>query len=137
MPTSLMKPDLRIRLISFGWKGNDRPSADLYLDCRAMHNPALHSTATLSSTGDDPKMIQWVMEDEDNIRLAQAFVQVINIALKQIMDRRRGEEKPYARPFTVACACAYGVHRSRSMKHTIGYALKAQGLDVVIDWAER
>lgn len=117
-----VKYTLPIHLSSFGFKGGV-PKADMILDCRVVSNPH-HIEELRDKGGDHPDVIT-------HVRTASPaylnFLELIEEAVSRIPSRRRDEVDPYARPFHVACGCAYGVHRSVAMKYILCHALKQRG----------
>lgn len=117
------KADLRIILISFGikavWGGQVIPQADHYIDCRFIANPA----GLVNGTGDDKQVQDWV---QANTNLIPETLQVLEESISKLPLRRRGKDACY-KPFVVGCFCAFGVHRSRSMKHILANKLVTLG----------
>ena len=102
---------IKIHLISAGLKGGPLPKADHYLDCRVIPNP---HHALGGEVGGSPKLRAWVMEHGE--RWVKRYAHDVVDGLSNMVPRRRGESNPYARPYTVCCFCAYGQHRSPTMK---------------------
>jgi RNase adaptor protein for sRNA GlmZ degradation len=121
-------PDLRVELFNFGLKGlgnQPLPKADLYLDCRGLPDASAESSFS-GKTGDHTAVQVWVNSQAP--KLVQAYRDAVLESLANIPHRRRAEEKPYGRPFRVACFCAFGIHRSRAMKHLLHSTLLAHGI---------
>lgn len=117
-----IKYTLPIHLSSFGFKGGV-PKADLILDCRVVSNPH-HVEGLRERAGDDPEVIAHVRTSSPAYL---NFLELIEEGVTRLHSRRRDEPDPYQRPFTVACGCAYGVHRSVAMKHILAHALRERG----------
>lgn len=117
-----IKHSLVIQLSSFGFKSG-APKADLILDCRVVSNPH-HIEGLRDKPGDHPDVITHVRTSSPAYL---NFLELIEEAITRLPSRRRGESDPYARPFHVACGCAYGVHRSVAMKYILEWALKRSG----------
>lgn len=113
--STVTNPTLTIQLISSGWKKGTPPKADLYLDCRGIPNP--HKVGELSGKGGaDPAMLEWVRQK--GALHIENFIHQITDAIPEVPNRRLGENWT-ARPFVVACMCAYGVHRSVAIKNIL------------------
>jgi RNase adaptor protein for sRNA GlmZ degradation len=104
------------------------PKADLYLDCRVLPNPVFIDG--IGSTGDDPKMQQWMITN--GAPFIESFTQLIEDGIHQIPKRRSGKEDPWEEPYRICFMCAHGIHRSRSMKHLMGQRLKGYGYNVEV-----
>ena len=125
-----MNPSLHLKLISFGLKtthGADEPPADLYVDCRGVWDPTLNGIK--ASKSGDTEEVQAAIKGAAPV---DAYYRMIVCGFENIPKRRRGEANPYARPYTIAFFCAYGIHRSRAMKHLIGNRLTAAGYSVEV-----
>lgn len=109
---NVVKASLPLIFFSFGVKGDKEfPKADLFLDCRGVANP---SHGGPPGSGDDLDVQMWVAE-HSNLR---PYVEMVKMALSR-MTARRGVGNEFEKPFRIACMCAHGVHRSRSMKHLL------------------
>lgn len=127
---SEIKGRLKIIIDNFGIKGvsGDLPPADLYLDCRTVHNPA-HCSTCNGANGDHPVVQECVERSSEAV--LNAFHTLIIEGINHLPVRRMGRD-PYADPFRVQCFCAWGVHRSRATKHILGRILKQHGWNVKV-----
>lgn len=101
--------------------------ADCHLDCRGVPD-AVGS----GRNGDDPEVQNWVASQIDLL----AYIRIVVDHLLAVESRRRGEVDPYLRPVKVATFCAFGIHRSRAMKHLIADYLKTRGITVQVESGE-
>lgn len=113
---------MNIRLISSGKSAvlGGQINADLYVDCRVIHNP-YRDPVLGGLTGDHPKVQQWILTN--NLEFLRALVKIIKLGLKTSSSRGSFTKDPL-KPFTVAFFCLAGVHRSRGVKNVLGSMLK-------------
>lgn len=125
----LNKPGaLKLVFINHGMKtGGPLPRADFYLDCRGIADPS-RSVGSPSGTGDTPAVQDWIRKKVD----LRPYKQLITDGLWAIPGRRRSEPLPYARPYVICTFCAFGIHRSRAMKHLLANELGAMGYNVEV-----
>lgn len=105
-----------------GKDGVNLPShKDLYLDCRACYDPSQHS-----GTGDDTRL-QLLVRDRTPIT---AYMEIVKGFIDTWPNRRMEWQDPFAHSLTIHCFCAWGMHRSRAMKHIIADELRRMGYTV-------
>lgn len=98
---------------------------DLYIDCRAVHDPS----GTHASGNSIP--CQLAIREVTPIT---AYVDIVANAIKNMGHRRSNNSKKAADdPMTIHCFCAYGVHRSVAMKHILSKDFALMGYDVVVE----
>lgn len=107
--------------MSHGLKSGPLPKADLYLDCRCIENPFRISGLCNGSADGEQKLIAWMYAN--NLPIIEAMMDMIDSAVHTLPARRRDETNPWARPLTVCFFCAYGQHRSVTMKRIVAKEL--------------
>jgi UPF0042 nucleotide-binding protein len=119
-----------IRLVSSGKSAvlSGQINADLFIDCRVVHNP-FRDPHLGGKTGDDPQVQTWMAKE--NSEFLRASSKMIELGLKTA-DTRNSFKRDGDKPFTVVFFCLAGVHRSRASKNVIGNILKQKGYDVEV-----
>lgn len=115
----------KLVLVSWGRKsGKPEPKADLHIDCRGL------AEAGILGVGSDLSF-QKELEKQSQDSIGAIYTLIVD-SLQRIPRRRRDRPDPYADPYVVCFACAWGVHRSVATKHIMAHRLKALGLEVTI-----
>ena len=119
------RADLRVTVMSFGFKYGLQPDADLVVDCRFLPNP--HWVPTLRPhTGQDQDVASYVLGQP----AAGEFLDAYEPALLVVLNGYSHEGKRYA---LVAVGCTGGKHRSVAMAEEIARRLGHDGVDVRVE----
>jgi len=119
------RADLRVTVMSFGFKYGLPPDADLVVDCRFLPNP--HWVPTLRPhTGQDQDVASYVLGQP----AAGEFLDAYEPALLVVLNGYSHEGKRYA---LVAVGCTGGKHRSVAMAEEIARRLGHDGVDVRVE----
>ena len=112
--------ELRVSVVSFGFKYGLPVDADLVADCRFLPNPRwVDSLAPL--TGQDERVRDYVLKQPG----AEEFLKAYTDALRITFDGYGRQGKQYV---TLAIGCTGGKHRSVTMAEEIGLRLEEVGL---------
>jgi RNase adapter protein RapZ len=115
---------LRLSVVSFGYKYGLPVDADLVADCRFLPNP--HWIPELRPlTGQDTAVRDYVLTQPAAEEFLRAYVEVLNVSLAGFM--REGK-----RFVTLAIGCTGGKHRSVAMAEQIASRLASTGADVQV-----
>ncbi|MBI3951379.1 MAG: RNase adapter RapZ [Acidobacteria bacterium] len=121
--------DLRISIVSFGFKHGLPPAMDLLFDVRFLPNP--HFVPELRNlTGKDPKVIEYmnaVPETRETIKRLEEL-------LEFLLPHYRREGRSY---LTIGIACTGGRHRSVMVAEALRRFLRHKGYKVKVnhrDW---
>ena len=116
--------ELRVSVVSFGFKYGLPVDADLVADCRFLPNPRwVDSLAPL--TGQDDRVRDYVLKQPG----AEEFLKAYTDALRITFDGYGRQGKQYV---TLAIGCTGGKHRSVTMAEEIGLRLEEAGLGVQV-----
>ena len=116
--------ELRVSVVSFGFKYGLPVDADLVADCRFLPNPRwVDSLAPL--TGQDDRVRDYVLKQPG----AEEFLKAYTEALRITFDGYGRQGKQYV---TLAIGCTGGKHRSVTMAEEIGLRLEEAGLGVQV-----
>jgi len=116
--------ELRVSVVSFGFKYGLPVDADLVADCRFLPNPRwVDSLAPL--TGQDERVRDYVLKQPG----AEEFLKAYTDALRITFDGYGRQGKQYV---TLAIGCTGGKHRSVTMAEEIGLRLEEAGLGVQV-----
>jgi UPF0042 nucleotide-binding protein len=116
--------ELRVSVVSFGFKYGLPVDADLVADCRFLPNPRwVDSLAPL--TGQDERVRDYVLRQPG----AEEFLKAYTDALRITFDGYGAQGKQYV---TLAIGCTGGKHRSVTMAEEIGLRLEEAGLGVQV-----
>jgi RNase adapter protein RapZ len=119
---------LKVNLMSFGFKYGLPPDADLVADARFIPNP--HWKEELrAKTGNDPEVSDYVMAQQG----VQDFIENYVKTLRTTLAGYRTENKRFA---TIAIGCTGGKHRSVALTNKIA-ALIAEDPDVRVAVSHR
>jgi len=119
------RADLRVTVMSFGFKYGLPPDVDLVVDCRFLPNP--HWVPTLRPhTGQDQDVASYVLGQP----AAGEFLDAYEPALLVVLNGYSHEGKRYA---LVAVGCTGGKHRSVAMAEEIARRLGHDGVDVRVE----
>lgn len=119
---------LKVNLMSFGFKYGLPPDADLVADARFIPNP--HWKEELrAKTGNDPEVSDYVMAQQG----VQDFIENYVKTLRTTLAGYRTENKRFA---TIAIGCTGGKHRSVALTNKIA-ALLAEDPDVRVAVSHR
>ena len=114
--------DLRVTVMSFGFKYGTPADAEHIADVRFLPNP--HWEPDLRPlTGQDAPVSEYVLAADG----ARPFLDRYAGALEPVLEGYRRENKRYV---TVAFGCTGGKHRSVAMAEELGKRLRAQGVPV-------
>jgi UPF0042 nucleotide-binding protein len=115
---------MRVRVLSFAYRGGVPREADLVFDMRFLRNP--HYDPDLQPLdGRDPAVGAYIQEDPD----FEAFYSRLTGFIAPLLPRFRAEGKSY---LTVAIGCTGGQHRSVYVAELVSKWLKAEGLPVTV-----
>jgi UPF0042 nucleotide-binding protein len=116
--------NLKITVVSFGFKYGIPPDADFVADMRFLPNP--HWVPELRPlTGKDPAVRDYVLAQTGAVPLLDAYSQVLGL----IGEGYLREGKRYA---TIAVGCTGGKHRSVAMAEELCARLAASGVDASV-----
>ena len=116
--------ELRVSVVSFGFKYGLPVDADLVADCRFLPIPRwVDSLAPL--TGQDDRVRDYVLKQPG----AEEFLKAYTDALRITFDGYGRQGKQYV---TLAIGCTGGKHRSVTMAEEIGLRLEEAGLGVQV-----
>jgi len=117
------KPELAVRVVSFGFKYGLPVDADLVFDLRYLPNP--HFVPELRpKTGQDPDVAGYVLQSEP----AKELLVDLRQLLSHTLPRYEAEGKAY---LTIALGCTGGKHRSVALAEELGRWLRDEGQDAV------
>jgi len=117
------KPELAVRVVSFGFKYGLPVDADLVFDLRYLPNP--HFVPELRpKTGQDGDVAAYVLESEP----AKELLADLRQLLTHTLPRYEAEGKAY---LTIALGCTGGKHRSVALTEELGRWLREEGKDAV------
>jgi UPF0042 nucleotide-binding protein len=112
--------ELRVSVVSFGYKYGLPVDADLVADCRFLPNPRwVESLAPL--TGQDERVRDYVLKQPG----AEEFLKSYTETLRITFDGYGRQGKQYV---TLAVGCTGGKHRSVTMAEQLGIRLEEAGL---------
>jgi UPF0042 nucleotide-binding protein len=112
--------ELRVSVVSFGYKYGLPVDADLVADCRFLPNPRwVESLAPL--TGQDERVRDYVLKQPG----AEEFLKSYTETLRITFDGYGRQGKQYV---TLAVGCTGGKHRSVTMAEQLGLRLEEAGL---------
>lgn len=117
------KPELAVRVVSFGFKYGLPVDADLVFDLRYLPNP--HFVPELrAKTGQDAEVADYVLKTEP----AEELLADLRQLLDHTLPRYEAEGKSY---LTIALGCTGGRHRSVAFAEELGRWLREEGKDAV------
>lgn len=116
--------ELRIAVVSFGFKYGVPLDADHLVDMRFLSNP-YWITELRHLTGRDPAVRDYVLSRPG----ARLFIERYVSALEPVLDGYVHEDKRYA---TIAVGCTGGKHRSVAVSEAVAEALRARGHRVTV-----
>jgi UPF0042 nucleotide-binding protein len=114
--------DLRVTVLSFGFKYGVPTEADMVLDVRFVPNPYFVPELR-PQTGLDKDVSAFVLDRDE----AQTFLQHAQNFLQFLVPRYRAEGKCY---FTVAIGCTGGRHRSVALAQKVAQSIAGTGVAV-------
>jgi UPF0042 nucleotide-binding protein len=112
---STTSDELRLNVMSFGFKYGLPPDADLVLDARFIPNPHWED-ALRSSTGEDESVSEFVLSQPGVSKFLDNYV----AALQEVLRGYVRENKRFA---TIAVGCTGGKHRSVALSREIARRL--------------
>ena len=112
---STTSDELRLNVMSFGFKYGLPPDADLVLDARFIPNPHWEDSLR-SSTGEDEAVSNFVLSQPG----VEQFLKNYTAALQEVLHGYVRENKRFA---TIAIGCTGGKHRSVAIASEIGRRL--------------
>jgi UPF0042 nucleotide-binding protein len=123
------EPDLRMTIVSFGFKHGVPPALDLLFDVRFLPNP--HFVPELRSlTGKDRKVIDYMNAAPETAETIQRLQQLLEFLLPHY----RREGRSY---LTIGIGCTGGRHRSVMVAESLRRFLRRRGYKVKVnhrDW---
>lgn len=119
-----LEQQLRVHIVSFGFKYGLPLDADQVVDMRFLPNP-FWVTELRALTGRDAPVRDYVLTQP----AAETFIERYVSALEPVLAGYLGEEKTYA---TIAVGCTGGKHRSVAVSEEIGRRLRQAGHRVVV-----
>ena len=118
------KPQMQVRVVSFGFKYGLPVDADLVFDLRFLPNP--HFVPDLKPlTGRDPPVAEYVLRAPET----QALLTDVRGMLDRWLPQYAAEGKAY---LTIAVGCTGGRHRSVAIAEEIARTLRAAGSPVAV-----
>lgn len=120
--TEAAPQDLRVTVLSFGFKYGVPTEADMVLDVRFVPNPYFVE-ALRPQTGEDRAVADFVLDRPE----AQDFLGHTRDFLKFLVPHYQKEGKVY---FTVAIGCTGGRHRSVALAREVAQSLRGTGVAV-------
>jgi len=117
-----MGDDLRVALVSFGYKHGLPLDADMVLDVRFLPNPYFEASLRLRSGLDEP-VCAYVLGSE----AGKMYIEKARSFMEFLLPRFKREGKRY---LTLAVGCTGGQHRSVAVAAALGERLAGQGLSV-------
>lgn len=118
------RPQMRVRVISFGFKYGLPVDADLVFDLRFLPNP--HHVPDLKPlTGRDPPVAEYVMRAPET----QALLADLRQMLGHWLPQYEAEGKAY---LTIAVGCTGGRHRSVAIAEELGRTFREQQREVSV-----
>jgi len=116
--------ELRLSVVSFGYKYGLPVDADLVADCRFLPNPRwVEELAPL--TGQDDRVRDYILAQPG----AGEFLETYTAALRIILDGYRQQGKQYV---TLAVGCTGGKHRSVAIAEELAGRLDKAGLGIQV-----
>jgi len=116
--------EMRVSLLTFGYKHGVPKEADLVFDVRFLPNPH-YDEMLRPRDGRDPAVRAFVLENEE----AQAFLYRLTQLLEFLVPRYAAEPKAY---LTLAIGCTGGRHRSVAIAEELAVFLTSLGYPVTI-----
>ncbi len=116
--------EMRVSLLTFGYKHGLPKEADLVIDVRFLPNPH-YDEALRPRDGRDAEVRSFVLDNED----AQAFLYRLTQLLEFLVPRYAAEPKSY---LTLAIGCTGGRHRSVAIAEELAIFLTSLGYPVTI-----
>ncbi len=114
--------ELRVHLLSFGFKNGVPADADYVADVRFLHNP--HWVPELRPlTGVDPVVAEYVLASDGALEFLDRYAAL----LESVLPRFRAHDK---HGVTIAIGCTGGKHRSVALVEALGARLTAAGVSV-------
>ncbi len=117
MPNSTNSPKLKIEIISFAYKSNQPPKANLLFDVRFIDNPYwVESLRPL--TGLDKNVQDFVLTQQAAQSFINSFAEMIKIILPMqaaSIAAKIGTPSEIETIFTIAFGCTGGQHRSAAI----------------------
>jgi UPF0042 nucleotide-binding protein len=118
------KRQLRVDVISFGFKRGTPRVVDLLLDVRFLPNP--HWVLELRPlTGHDDQVRDHVLRSEDSIEFVDKTMEL----LRFLLPRYEAEGKAY---LTIGVGCTGGRHRSVALANEFARLLESEGFDAKV-----
>ncbi len=118
------RPNMAVRIVSFGFKYGLPVDADLVFDLRFLPNP--HFVPALKPlTGRDKSVAEYVLEAEET----KVLIADVERLLAHSIPRYEREGKAY---LTVAVGCTGGRHRSVAIAEHLGHWMRQEGHDAVV-----
>ncbi len=114
--------ELKVALVSFGFKHGLPLEADTVLDVRFLPNPYFEPSLR-DLTGQDPAVSEYVLESPHGAR----FIDETDRLLEFLIPRYQAEGRHY---LTVAIGCTGGQHRSVAIAHALARRLEQRGTAV-------
>lgn len=111
------RPEMVVRLLSFGFKYGIPVHADLVFDLRFLPNPHFVD-ALRPKTGNDPEVATYVLETQESRELMEHLIPLLGYLLPQYAR----EGKAY---LTIALGCTGGRHRSVAVAEALTSRLES------------
>ncbi|MDD4004237.1 MAG: RNase adapter RapZ [Elusimicrobiaceae bacterium] len=115
--------EMKLTLLSFGFKYGLPLDADIVMDVRFMPNP-YYVPRLRHKTGLDKPIADYILRDKSAAVFMRAYIRII----RQLVPLYMKEGKSY---LTIAIGCTGGKHRSVLTAHRLAVALKESGHNVV------
>jgi len=114
--------EMKLTVVSFGYKYGLPMDADLVMDVRFLSNPN-YVEGLKDKTGLDKPVADYVIADKRTKPFLRKFTDLVSYLIPSYMK----EGKSY---LTIAIGCTGGKHRSVFVAHTLAEALRKDGLNV-------
>ncbi len=118
-------PDLRVEIMSFGFKRGLPREGDLVFDVRFLPNP-FYIPELGHHTGLDEDVRNFVLEHPVTKEFMQKSMDMLNFLIPHYIDE--GKHR-----LVIAVGCTGGAHRSVAIAETLGRELKAAGYTVTVN----
>jgi len=115
---------MNVTLMSFGFKREVMPQAELVFDVRFLKNPH-YDPALQAMTGLDALVGEHVKSDPDFAEFYQKLTGLLTLTLRRFVEKERETT-------TIAIGCTGGQHRSVYIAQKLGAFLQKQGYNVSI-----
>ncbi|MDR0953053.1 MAG: RNase adapter RapZ [Elusimicrobiota bacterium] len=114
--------EMKVSIISFGYKNGIPLEADIVMDVRFLANP-YYQPELRNKTGLDPEVSDFITKAPNALSFLEKFTDLIMFLIPKYIK----EGKSY---LTIAIGCSGGKHRSVFMAHNLAHTLAEKGFNV-------